>query len=70
MVLIHVHKKSPSVDRSSSQDTAVACCCCCDGADAAQQQQLASLLEVPLLRPSSRCCQQHLEVGRNDEKTI
>jgi len=52
---------------------------CCDGADPAATElillrrswscaQRASLLEVPPFS-SSRCCQQHLDEGRDDETT-
>ena len=64
--------RSP-VDRSWSRDTAVACVCCCDGADAFATELMmraaASPLEVPP-RPSSRCCQQHLEEGRDEDDQL
>ena len=72
ILLEEFQKKSPPVDRAHRRGTLPS------PASAAATElmllgrsccaQLASLLELPS-RPSSRCCHQHLEEGRDDETT-
>jgi len=72
--------RSP-VDRSWSRDTAVACFCCCDRADAFATELMLRAARVPprgaaaslrevLPRPASRCCQQYLEEGLDEEDQL
>ena len=73
ILLEEFQKKSPPVDRAHRRGTLLP-----SPASAAATElmllgrsccaQLASLLEVPP-RPSSRCCQQHLDEGSDDETT-
>ena len=81
VMVSHFQEKTP-VDRSSSRHIAVACRCCkllllaAAATELTLRRRPEAAARVPprgaaaAPRPFSRCCQQHLREGRNDETTI